>query len=79
MNRFRLIDEVSIYLLDRNNCHITLLYVIVNHFLVYRLVFNRTLSLYVTSFSSISYLLFQSLLFNHDLLLFLSEVSNITL
>ena len=26
MNRFRLIDEVSIYLLDSNNCHITLLY-----------------------------------------------------
>ena len=26
MNRFRLIDEVSVYLLDRNNCHITLLY-----------------------------------------------------
>ena len=26
MNRFRLIDEVSIYLLGRNNCHITLLY-----------------------------------------------------
>ena len=26
MNRFRLIDKVSIYLLDRNNCHITLLY-----------------------------------------------------
>ena len=27
MNRCRLIDEVSIYLHDRNNCHITLLYV----------------------------------------------------
>ena len=27
MNRLRLIDEVSIYLVDRNNCHITLLYV----------------------------------------------------
>ena len=26
MNRFRLIDEASIYLLGRNNCHITLLY-----------------------------------------------------
>ena len=26
MNRFRLIDKVSIYLLDRNNCHITILY-----------------------------------------------------
>ena len=26
MNRFRLIDEVSIYWLDRNHCHITLLY-----------------------------------------------------
>ena len=26
MNRFRLIDEVSIHLLDRNNCHISLLY-----------------------------------------------------
>ena len=26
MNRFRLIDEVSIYLHDRNNCHITLFF-----------------------------------------------------
>ena len=26
MNRFRLVDEVSIYLLGSNNCHITLLY-----------------------------------------------------
>ena len=26
MNRFRLIDEVSVYLQDRSNCHITLLY-----------------------------------------------------
>ena len=26
MNRCRLIDEVSVYLQDRSNCHITLLY-----------------------------------------------------
>ena len=25
MNRFRLIDKVSIYLFDSNNCHITLI------------------------------------------------------
>ena len=26
MNRYRLIDEVSVYLQDHSNCHITLLY-----------------------------------------------------
>ena len=26
MNRFRLVDEVSVYLQDCSNCHITLLY-----------------------------------------------------
>ena len=40
MNRFRLIDEVSIYLLGSKKKVI--------YFVVYRLVFNRTLSIYVT-------------------------------
>ena len=40
MNRFRLIDEVSIYLHDRNNCHIS--------YLLCGLFFNRTLSIHAT-------------------------------
>ena len=43
MNRFRLIDEVSIYLHDRNNCQITLFFDLKDVCTFYRDVWSRPL------------------------------------
>ena len=47
MNRFRLIDEVSVYLHDRNNIHITLLYAIKSYSLEYKVAKSGVLLMYL--------------------------------